>query len=156
MDVCVIIATANRAPDLRDTLTSLAEVRRPGQIELLVVDNRSTDDTRMVVADAARHFPFPLRYLYEGESGKYAALNAGIAASTGRVIVATDDDARTRSHDRPDDTRPRDHRARRAAKERAETGMARRAQRPARQSHRFSITATVFESSATASRGRWV
>ena len=94
MDVCVIIATANRAPDLRDTLTSLAEVRQPGQIELLVVDNGSTDDTRAVVEDAARHFPFPLRYLYEGENGKYAALNAGIAASTGRVIAATDDDAR--------------------------------------------------------------
>jgi glycosyltransferase involved in cell wall biosynthesis len=94
MDVCVIIATANRAPDLRDTLTSLAEVRQPGQIELLVVDNCSTDDTRMVVEDAARHYPFPLRYLYEGENGKYAALNAGIAGSTGRVIAATDDDAR--------------------------------------------------------------
>ena len=94
MDVSVIIATANRAPDLRDTLTSLAEVRQPGQIELLVVDNCSTDDTRMVVEDAARHYPFPLRYLYEGENGKYAALNAGIAGSTGRVIAATDDDAR--------------------------------------------------------------
>jgi glycosyltransferase involved in cell wall biosynthesis len=32
--------------------------------------------------------------LYENEAGKYAALNAGIRAARGEVIVATDDDAR--------------------------------------------------------------
>lgn len=94
MDVSVIICTANRAHDLRDTLTSLAHVSRPGRVELLVVDNRSTDHTRQIVEQAALHHPFPVRYLFEDEAGKYAALNAGIKASRGRVIVATDDDAR--------------------------------------------------------------
>ena len=94
MDVSVIICTANRAHDLRDTLASLAQVSRPGRIELLVVDNRSTDHTRQIVEDAAKDHPFPIRYLFENEAGKYAALNAGIKASSGRVIVATDDDAR--------------------------------------------------------------
>jgi glycosyltransferase involved in cell wall biosynthesis len=46
------------------------------------------------VNEVARAYPFPLRYLYEGEEGKYAALNAGIRAATGRVVAATDDDAR--------------------------------------------------------------
>jgi glycosyltransferase involved in cell wall biosynthesis len=94
MDLSIIIATANRAHELEKTLASLATVATPGAVELMVVDNRSTDTTRHVVARAAAAFPFPVRYLFEAEQGKYAALNAGIAAATGAVIVATDDDAR--------------------------------------------------------------
>lgn len=94
MDVSIIICTANRATVLRDTLASLANVRLTGSTELLVMDNRSTDETPAVVAEAAETYPFPLRYSYVAENGKYAALNAGIEASTGAVIMATDDDAR--------------------------------------------------------------
>ena len=94
MEISIVICTANRANDLRDTLASLAGVRWSGSVELLVVDNRSTDETRPLVADASRGYPFPLRYLYEGAEGKYAALNSGIKAARGQIIVATDDDAR--------------------------------------------------------------
>src|SRR6185295_11932546 len=75
MDCSIVICTANRANALRDTLASLAEVNRPGRVELLVVDNRSTDHTRQIVEEAARQHPFPVRYLFEDELGKYAALN---------------------------------------------------------------------------------
>lgn len=94
MDVSVIIATANRARDLGETIQSLSAVRRPGAVELIVVDNGSTDRTREVVETAADGADFPIRYLFEPESGKYAALNAGIRASRGQIIAATDDDAR--------------------------------------------------------------
>jgi glucosyl-dolichyl phosphate glucuronosyltransferase len=94
MNVSIIICSHNRAAHLRDTLRSLASIRRSGAVELLVVDNGSTDETPAVVETAARDFPFPMRYLYEAEDGKYAALNAGIKASTGQIIAATDDDAR--------------------------------------------------------------
>jgi len=94
MNASVIIATANRAVDLRGTLENLARIHRPGTVELIVVDNRSTDDTRQVVEHAATWYPFPVRYVFEQEEGKYAALNAGIKAAHGAVIAATDDDAR--------------------------------------------------------------
>jgi glycosyltransferase involved in cell wall biosynthesis len=94
MNVSIIIATANRAAELRATLESLANVRQPGPVELIVVDNHSKDQTPQVVAHAAAWYPFPIRYLFEPEPGKYAALNAGIKAARGRVIAATDDDAR--------------------------------------------------------------
>ena len=94
MNASVIIATANRAADLRDTLENLARIHRPGTVELIVVDNCSTDDTKQVVDHAAAWYPFPVHYLFEQEQGKYAALNSGIKAARGAVIAATDDDAR--------------------------------------------------------------
>ena len=94
MDVSVVICTANRASELRSTLESLSTVRPPGTVELVVVDNNSTDNTRRVVEGAGATFPFPVRYLFEGEQAKYAALNTGIRASRGLVVAATDDDAR--------------------------------------------------------------
>ena len=94
MDLSIVICTVNRAAELRETLKSLAMVRAPGSTELIVVDNHSTDDTKRVVQSAAVEFPFPIRYLFVRQEGKYAALNAGIRASTGRTIAATDDDAR--------------------------------------------------------------
>jgi glucosyl-dolichyl phosphate glucuronosyltransferase len=94
MDVSVIVCTANREHGLRATLDSLASVRPVGSTELLVVDNGSRDATRTVIEEAAERFPYPVRYLFAPEEGKYAALNAGIRAARGSVIAATDDDAR--------------------------------------------------------------
>ena len=94
MDVSIVISTANRERDLRATLESLAGVRAAGATELLVMDNASRDATRLVVQEVAARFQYDVRYICAPEDGKYAALNAGIRASSGRIIAATDDDAR--------------------------------------------------------------
>jgi glycosyltransferase involved in cell wall biosynthesis len=94
MDISIIIATANRPRDLRGTLRSLSSVDIPGRVELLIVDNGPGRETKNVVDNASETFVFPVRYLVEREEGKYAALNSGIAAAAGRLIIATDDDAR--------------------------------------------------------------
>ena len=94
MKYSVVIATYNRAPDLRDTLASLSTLRPEGPWEVIVVDNNSSDDTRDAVASAGRDFPAPLHYLFEAEQGRSPALNAGIRAARGEIIVTTDDDVR--------------------------------------------------------------
>ena len=94
MRFSVVIATYNRAADLRGTLDSLARLEPAGTWEVIVVDNNSTDDTRAVVEAAAAGFPVPLRYLFEREQGRSPALNAGIRAASGDIIVTTDDDVR--------------------------------------------------------------
>ena len=94
MRYSVVIATYNRADDLRATLASLATLQPDGAWETIVVDNNSTDDTRAVVESAARDFPAPLRYVFEAEQGRSPALNAGIRAAAGDIIVTTDDDVR--------------------------------------------------------------
>ena len=90
----VVIATYKRAADLRATLASLASLEPDGPWEVIVVDNNSPDDTRQVVETAAATFPVELRYLFEREQGRSPALNAGIRASRGTILVTTDDDVR--------------------------------------------------------------
>ena len=90
----VVIATYNRASDLRDTLRSLAGLEADGAWETIVVDNNSTDETRRVVEDAAPAFPVDLRYVFEREQGRSPALNAGIRAARGQIVATTDDDVR--------------------------------------------------------------
>jgi glycosyltransferase involved in cell wall biosynthesis len=94
MRFSIVIATYNRAADLRATLDSLAGLRPRGGWEVIVVDNNSTDDTHAVVERAASAFPAPLRYLFEPEQGRSPALNTGIRAATGEIIATTDDDVR--------------------------------------------------------------
>ena len=94
MKYSIVIATYNRAKDLRDTLRSLADLDADGPWEVIVVDNNSPDDTRQVVESAAAAYPVELRYVFEREQGRSPALNAGIRASRGRIIATTDDDVR--------------------------------------------------------------
>jgi glycosyltransferase involved in cell wall biosynthesis len=90
----VVIATYNRAGDLRDTLVSLSQLSTSSRWEVLVVDNNSTDDTRAVVEELASSYPTALKYLLEKEQGRSAALNTGFRAAEGDIILTTDDDVR--------------------------------------------------------------
>jgi len=90
----VVIATYNRADELRRTLQSLLRLRTTAGWEIIVVDNNSTDHTPSVVRDAAATSPAPVRYVQEHVQGRSAALNAGITAARGAIIVTTDDDVR--------------------------------------------------------------
>ena len=94
MTFSIVIATYNRADALRETLQSLSGLRPGATWEVIVVDNNSSDDTPNVVLEAARTFPAPLRYLFEGQQGRSPALNAGIRAAAGDIIATTDDDVR--------------------------------------------------------------
>jgi glycosyltransferase involved in cell wall biosynthesis len=94
MKYSIVIATHNRAKDLRGTLASLAALTTPHPWEVIVVDNNCTDDTPDVVSEFAATYPVPLRYLFESVPGRSAALNTGIALAQGEIIVTTDDDVR--------------------------------------------------------------
>jgi glycosyltransferase involved in cell wall biosynthesis len=94
MKFSVIIPTYNRAEELRKTLENLSKLSVTQEWEVIVVDNNSTDETRDVVAEISKKFPVDLRYLFEGEQGKPAALNSGMAIARGDVIAFTDDDHR--------------------------------------------------------------
>jgi glycosyltransferase involved in cell wall biosynthesis len=90
----VLICTYNRSQLLEQTLEALQRANPPDTctVELIVVDNNSTDDTKEVVPRAAAAGPYPVRYLAELQQGKGFALNSGLAVARGDVIALTDDD----------------------------------------------------------------
>ena len=94
MEFSIIIPTYNRADELRETIRSIAKLKVDGDWELIVIDNNSPDHTRAVVETEMPSFPAALRYVFEPEQGRYAAINTGIRAAQGKIIATTDDDAR--------------------------------------------------------------
>jgi glycosyltransferase involved in cell wall biosynthesis len=91
----VIICTWNRADSLRATLASLEHQAASGfqSIEVIVVDNNSTDSTADYVAQLSATWKLgTLRYVFEARQGKQFALNTGISQSTGELLAFTDDD----------------------------------------------------------------
>lgn len=93
LSVSIILCTCNRAAQLQQALGALGKVKiRPSwEVELLVVDNGSADDTATVVRNA-KLGNMEVRYLHETQKGKGHALNAGLAKARGEIILFTDDD----------------------------------------------------------------
>ncbi len=89
--VSVVIPTRNRASLLADCLESLTAQRSATPFEIVVVDNASTDRTPEVAAEAAARDP-RVRVVREARLGRAPALNAGVAAALGSLLIFTDDD----------------------------------------------------------------
>ncbi len=94
MFISVVICTYNRASRLAETLEHYQSLEIPAGVEweIVVVNNRSTDNTSDVIADVARRTTLPLRQVHEPLPGLGAARNRGISESKGSVIAFTDDD----------------------------------------------------------------
>lgn len=96
--VSVIVCTRDRAASLRETLASIQAVEVPEDwaVEVLVVDNGSTDETQQVV-DQARSGPLPIRSVMESRPGVARARNRALGEAAGEILVFTDDDVRVPS-----------------------------------------------------------
>jgi glycosyltransferase involved in cell wall biosynthesis len=92
--VSVLICTYNRAALLRDSLQVLGTLTPPSdaEVQIIVVDNNSTDETPEVIAQAVRSSPIPIVAVHEERQGKSFALNAGLEIARGDIIALTDDD----------------------------------------------------------------
>jgi glycosyltransferase involved in cell wall biosynthesis len=92
--ISVIVATHNRRDLLERTVAALRTQACPaGGLEIVVVDNASTDGTfEALQAWAGRPGGHPVKALYETRPGKSFAVNAGVSAAAGSVLAFTDDD----------------------------------------------------------------
>lgn len=91
MKVSVVICTYNRAEFLKLCLEGLIENNKEySKYEIIVVDNRSTDNTKEVINDINNNL---IRYFYEENIGLSHARNRGIRESNYDIIAFLDDDA---------------------------------------------------------------
>jgi len=81
----VIVPAHNEERVIAKTLSALELARSPG-VEVIVVDDGSRDATAEIAGS------FPVRVISQARAGKAAALNTGIAAARGEVIVVLDAD----------------------------------------------------------------
>lgn len=90
--LAIVVSTHNRAASLRRTLAAVVTQLPPdGSVQLIVVDNNSTDDTRHVCAAIGDR----LTYVHEDRQGLSHARNRGIttaSTSPDDLIAFTDDD----------------------------------------------------------------
>jgi GT2 family glycosyltransferase len=87
--VSLIVAIRNAAATLRDCLESLMQLEYPrGHLEVLCIDNASSDDTARILHDYQHH----CRIVREEKRGPAAARNAGLRCAAGLVVALTDAD----------------------------------------------------------------
>jgi glycosyltransferase involved in cell wall biosynthesis len=85
--VSVIIPAYNAAATIAETLKSLSLQDYPGPIEVIVVDDGSTDRT----PDVVRRFP-SVRYVRQDNAGPASARNHGARKASGTFLCFTDSD----------------------------------------------------------------
>ena len=85
MKISIITATFNSAKTVRDTFDSvLAQTYH--DIEYIVVDGLSKDNTLDIIKEYAPKFNGRMRYISEKDKGLYDAMNKGIAMATGDIV----------------------------------------------------------------------
>ncbi|HEY9631062.1 MAG TPA: glycosyltransferase family 2 protein [Coleofasciculaceae cyanobacterium] len=88
--ISAIICTHNREQYLGAAIDSLLAQDFPGEFEVIVVDNASSDGTPQLVE--SRDHP-RLRYCYEAVTGLSIARNTGAKAAQSPILAYLDDDA---------------------------------------------------------------
>jgi len=92
-DLSIIIPTCNRPESLDRLLDSLAAVDTIGAFEVLVVDNGPSAEAHGSAKwTPAKPSAMAVKFLREKEPGKARALNLGLSAANGKVLLFLDDD----------------------------------------------------------------
>lgn len=96
--VTVLVAAYQEENTIADTLASLAAAEYPGELEILVLNDGSTDSTAQVAQRAVQELRFPDRATvqivnFADNRGKAAVLNRGLEIARHSLIVTVDADS---------------------------------------------------------------
>ncbi len=85
-NVSIVIPAYNAEKTIGKTLETCLDQDYKGEFEIIVVDDGSTDNTRDIIKG------YPVRYIFQGNSGPAAARNRGWKAGSGKIVCFTDSD----------------------------------------------------------------
>lgn len=89
--VSVIIPTYNREHRLKQAVQSVFSQRLP-PMEIIIVDDGSSDKTRHIVQRLSQCTDIPMTYYFQANKGPAAARNSGIRLAKGEFIAFLDSD----------------------------------------------------------------
>lgn len=91
--ISILVAAYNEADSIAETLASIEAQGYPGALEIIVIDDGSTDGTAEQVAGARARLPHVRLLRQPGNLGKSAALNRGLAEARSDLVVTLDADS---------------------------------------------------------------
>jgi len=92
--ITALVCTRNGARTIASALESIKAQKHlaSSDVEIIVVDNGSTDATPQIVADCLASSRFECRFFVAAKEGKVNALIAGLEASRAELVCIVDDD----------------------------------------------------------------
>ncbi|WP_150913225.1 glycosyltransferase family 2 protein [Marinobacter halotolerans] len=91
VNISVVIPCFNASAYIAQTISSVFSQDRD-DVEVIVIDDKSTDDTRGIVEQLAREYPGPVRVVCGAGKGPAAARNVGISEAGGAYVAFLDAD----------------------------------------------------------------
>ncbi|WP_126428405.1 glycosyltransferase family 2 protein [Brevibacillus marinus] len=91
-DITIVIACRNEEKGIGETLTRIAGQDHAGNIQVIVVDNASTDRTADVAREIGRQLGLDMLVVSERRPGKHNALNRALPLVTTRYVATLDAD----------------------------------------------------------------
>lgn len=93
--ISVVIAVRNEELNLPHLFSDLEQQNYPRDLfEIIVVDDHSTDNTRSLSGSISNNLSVKIVALPEGHTSKKKAIEAGVNAASGELIITTDADCR--------------------------------------------------------------
>ena len=89
IEVSILTSTYNRSNKIKQTFHSL-ETQTFKEFEWIIIDDGSTDDTKLCVSKFKSFFP--IKYFWQNNSGKHIAINRAIDFAKGKYLIVLDSD----------------------------------------------------------------
>lgn len=91
MRITVFTPTYNRAETLHRVYESLVK-QTYKNFEWIIVDDGSNDNTKEVVEKMKKTATFPIKYIYQANSGKHVAINRALKETNSELFLIADSD----------------------------------------------------------------
>ena len=92
-DISILIAAYNEEDNILSTLESIDKQNYPGHIEVIVIDDGSSDSTADKVQAVLNQYPWLSFLQMDKNSGKSAALNYGLSTVKSNLTITIDGDS---------------------------------------------------------------